>query len=141
MGTWILLTACDLLIPLMMIGFGYLMRKHPPKNINGLYGYRTSRSMKNRDTWHFANTYCGRLWWKLGWPLLLLTLIVHLPFMGYGENDMELTVLCLTVTALQCIVLIGSIFPVERALKREFDEHGVRKEYDKEKKETNEKGD
>ncbi|MDO4554333.1 MAG: SdpI family protein, partial [Lachnospiraceae bacterium] len=28
--------------------------------MNGLKGYRTSRSMKNMDTWKFAHEYSGR---------------------------------------------------------------------------------
>lgn len=52
---------CNLLIPVVVIVTGRIMWKHYPKNINGLVGYRTTRSMKNMDTWRFANEYCGRL--------------------------------------------------------------------------------
>jgi len=37
---------CNLMIPVIMIGVGYMMYKHPPKSINAIYGYRTARSMK-----------------------------------------------------------------------------------------------
>lgn len=50
MGFWIFLLVCSLLIPAVMIVAGFLMWKHPPKKINGFYGYRTTRSMKNQDT-------------------------------------------------------------------------------------------
>lgn len=66
MWFWWFLFCCDLLVPVTMIVSGRIMWKHPPKNINGLMGYRTSRSMKNMDTWLFAHDYCGRLWWKIG---------------------------------------------------------------------------
>ena len=36
------------LIPIMMIIIGYFMYKHPPKKINHIVGYRTSKSMKNK---------------------------------------------------------------------------------------------
>ena len=36
-----------------MIACGWMMWKHCPKNIDGLVGYRTSRSMRNMDTWKF----------------------------------------------------------------------------------------
>jgi len=36
----------DLLIPLVMVICGRYMWKHCPKNINGLVGYRTARSVK-----------------------------------------------------------------------------------------------
>jgi len=55
----------------IMIGVGYMMYKHPPKSINAIYGYRTARSMKNDETWKFAHDCCGRLWFKLGFILLI----------------------------------------------------------------------
>ena len=55
-----------LLIPGTMVLFGYVWKKHPPKTINGIYGYRTRRSMQNWATWEFAHQYCARLWRKLG---------------------------------------------------------------------------
>ena len=48
MAFWLFLTAMDLLIPAIMVGFGRRFLKHPPKTINALYGYRTARSMKNQ---------------------------------------------------------------------------------------------
>lgn len=47
-----------LFIPVLMVLCGYLMYKHTPKDINGLVGYRTAMSMKNQETWDFANNYC-----------------------------------------------------------------------------------
>ncbi len=35
----------DLLIPLTMVGFGKLFRNQPPKNINAVFGYRTTMSV------------------------------------------------------------------------------------------------
>jgi len=31
----------------------------PPKKINYLYGYRTSNSMRNQETWNFAQRYAA----------------------------------------------------------------------------------
>lgn len=56
---WIFMLVMNLLIPISMIGFGKLFMKTTPKEINGLFGYRTSMSMKNKDTWIFAHHYCG----------------------------------------------------------------------------------
>ena len=61
MGFWIFMLIMVLLIPLMMIGFGRLFLKKAPGTINAAFGYRTSMSMKNKDTWEFAHRYCGRL--------------------------------------------------------------------------------
>ena len=50
MGFWIFMLVMTLLIPLTMIGFGKLFLKSAPKEINGVFGYRTSMSMKSKDT-------------------------------------------------------------------------------------------
>lgn len=45
-------------IPLFLLSIhwmGIFLTVHDPKNINGLIGYRTSRSMRNMDTWNFAH--------------------------------------------------------------------------------------
>lgn len=119
MGFWIFMTICNLLIPIVMIGFGWLLKKHPPKNINGIYGYRTSMSMKNMDTWKFAHEYCGKLWWKIGWMILPISVITMMLCMK-SSKDIIGTVGGV-VSAIQCVLLIVSIFPVEKALKKNFD--------------------
>ncbi len=125
MWFWWFMFFSDLLIPALMAGFGWMMYRHPPKSINGLVGYRTARSMKNPDTWRFAQDYCGRLWWKAGWWMAIPSVVIHLPLYG-RSNELVGTVggiLCMV----QCTVLIGSIFPTERALKRNFTGDGARK--------------
>lgn len=125
MGFWLFMFVCNLFIPLIMIVFGRIMLKRPPKSINGVYGYRTSMSMKNKDTWNFAHELCGRLWWKAGWILLAGSIVVQLPFIKSGEDTAGKMggFLCM----IQCAVLIASIFPVEKALKKTFHKDGSRK--------------
>ena len=124
-GFWIFLSICNLLIPATMLFFGNLFIKHPPKTINGVYGYRTKRSMKNMDTWIFAHQYCGRLWRKWGAVLLVPTLIVVAVSFFLSEDG--LSFVSIGLVSLQLAFLVGSIFPVEKALKRTFDEYGLRK--------------
>ena len=47
MWFWWVMLFCDLLIPVTMLIGGRAMWKHCPNSINGLFGYRTHRSMKN----------------------------------------------------------------------------------------------
>ena len=128
MWFWVFMFICNLLIPFLMIAFGWIMLKHPPKSINGIYGYRTSMSMKNMDTWQFAHAYCGRLWWKTGWILLIFSMIIQLPFLQKDEKIVGTIggILCM----IQCFLLILSIFPVEKALKANFNRDGSRKQND-----------
>jgi len=125
MWFWWFMFVCDLLIPILMIAAGIMMWKHSPGKINGMFGYRTARSMKNLDTWKFAHDYCGRLWWKIGWMMLLPSMALHFPFYHDSENMIGTVgaILC----TVQCIFLIGSVFLTERALKRAFTDEGIRR--------------
>lgn len=125
MGFWFFILVMLLLIPLIMIVFGWIFKEKSPKEINSFYGYRTSMSMKNKDTWEFAHHYVGRLWWFLGWILALLTVITMLCTAGMDSDTVGK--ISLVVVVVQMIFLIGSIFPTERALKRTFDRDGNRR--------------
>lgn len=115
----------ELLVPATMIGFGSYFRKNAPKEINSTFGYRTTRSMKNRDTWEFAHNCCGKLWQRIGIALAPATIIAMLFSLGRSIDDIGRygTV----IIAIQTAVMIASIFPVESALKKTFDEYGRRR--------------
>lgn len=125
MGFWIFMMIMDLLIPLTMIGFGSRFLTKPPKNINWAYGYRTTRSMKNEDTWLYAHSYCGRLWLKMGWALLMVSTATMLLVLGKDKDTVG--GFGGMVCVLQLLCLVGSIIPTELALKKTFDEHGRRR--------------
>ena len=116
---------CNLLIPVVVIVTGRIMWKHYPKNINGLVGYRTTRSMKNMDTWKFANEHCGRLWYKMGLFMLAFSVLVSVLLLR--TNDNTYSMISLIFVLLQCIILSVSIIPTELALKKMFYEDGTRK--------------
>lgn len=121
----IFMILCDLIIPLLMLFSGIMMQKHCPKKINGIVGYRTTRSMKNSDTWKFANEYCGRLWCKIG--LLLTAPSCLILILVYRSDNTTQSAAALILMAVQCIALIASIFPTESALKKTFHADGTRK--------------
>ena len=122
MAFWLFFTAMDLLIPGIMVGIGTRFLKHPPGTINAWYGYRTARSMKNQETWNFAHETCGKLWVRLGKLSFLPALLAAVLTFGCGIETVS--VASIVVVTVQTLVLIGSIFPVERALKRNFDDSG-----------------
>ena len=125
MWFWWFIFVCDLLIPILMIIAGNMMWKHAPEKINGVIGYRTARSMKNTDTWKFAQNYCGRLWWKMGWIMFIPSVVIHFPFYQSSEN--VIGIVAAIVCTIQCLILVFTIFPTERALKRTFTEEGIRR--------------
>lgn len=121
---WLFMLVMDLLIPLMMIVFGKIFMKKSPRSINPVFGYRTTMSMKNRDTWEFAHRCCGRLWWRWGLAMLVLTIVPFLFLTGSREDTVSIVggIICFV----QLIPLIGTVFMTERALKRTFDRDGNR---------------
>lgn len=123
LAIWIILLVSGFLCPLLMLGFGLISLMHPPKNINSWYGYRTARSMKSQAAWDFAHRYCGRLWTRLGVVLLAVSVAVLVPVGLLGEDTVR-CVAAVILLGIQVVVLLGSIVPVERALKKNFDEDG-----------------
>ncbi len=125
MGFWIYMLLMDMLIPITMLCFGCYFLKGGPKDINGVFGYRTNMSMKNRDTWEFAHRHSGRIWRALGLMLLPVSIVPMLFALGKGDNIAGTVggIVC----AVQLLVLIGSIFPTERALRKNFDREGRRR--------------
>ena len=125
MGFWFFMLAMNLIIPLSMIFLGKYFSKRAPGQINMLFGYRTARSMKNQDTWQFAHHYFGKLWFKMGLWMLVLTVAAMLLVFG-RDKDMVGTVGSI-VCLVQLPVMLYAILPTERALKKNFDEDGKRK--------------
>lgn len=125
-GFWMFMLMMALLIPCCMIGFGKLFLNRAPEKINYAFGYRTTMSMKNQDTWQFAHKFCGRLWFQLGLILLPLSVIPLLLVLG-KETD-EIGTVGTVVCVAQLVPLLGSVIPTEIALRKEFDSDGKRKQ-------------
>ncbi len=125
MGFWLFLLCCDLLIPITILLCGRMMWKHTPDHINMFLGYRTARSMKNKDTWQFAHAYCGKLWQKMGLLLLLPSFLMHLPFRSVSHDTLGFISLAIITVQLACMLL--SILLTEKALKKTFTENGTRR--------------
>lgn len=92
---------------------GILMSQRPPKEINGLYGYRTPRSMKNKENWDFAQRYAGRLMTAAGFVILALGIPVYFFQLVYPWN----MIIFLTAVVGSAVVIIVR---TEKALKRQF---------------------
>lgn len=121
---WIFVLAFNLLVPLIMIGFGKEFMKNPPKEINPGYGYRTTMSMKNKMTWDFAQKHMGKVWHRAG--RVLLVSAVPLLFV-LGRDVGIVGTVGMIVCGVQLVVMLGSIAVTERALKQNFDKNGKRK--------------
>lgn len=125
MAAWILMFFSNLLIPVILIGFGSLFKNSTPVSINALFGYRTRRSTKNQETWEFANKLWGKLAWKWGIWTLIGTIAAMIAV--FPASDDVITNVGMIVMFLQLGVILLTIPVVENALKKEFDENGIRR--------------
>ena len=125
MGFWIFMFIMVLLIPLTMLLFGWLFFRRTPKEINYVFGYRTKRSMRNEETWKFANQYFGKAWYLCG--LISVPLSVIAITIVFGKGPGTVGMVGGIITMLQMLPLIGAIVPTESELKKNFDENGKRR--------------
>lgn len=108
------------IIPVCVLLGGYMMYAHSPGKINGVIGYRTDRSMKNSETWNYAQKYCGKLWLKTG--LVMITVSAAVLLVSKASE-----IVMIVLVSVQTAAVVLSIFPVERELERVFDEEGRRR--------------
>lgn len=116
------LIVSGLIIPIIMIFIGIIFKEKPPAEINGLVGYRTSRSRKSKEAWIFANKYSGRLFFSYGAATFIVSSILLFLFRKQSNDFLGAAVSALCI--FQTVVIILSIIPVEKALKDKFDEQG-----------------
>ena len=92
---------------------GLIQYYFPPKNINSLYGYRTSTSMASKEKWEFAQKFSSVKLIQLGILLALVSLI------GFVVEFTDSTKLIIgIVLALVSVLVI--LVSTEKALKNKF---------------------
>lgn len=124
MGFWIWMFIVAILCPTIMIVAGLYFRKSTPKKINAIFGYRTTMSMKNKDTWEFAHKYIGNLWSVLGFTLIVPSAVPM--FFLIDKSEELISVFSLVICFVGMAAIIVSIIPTEKALKKNFDKDGNR---------------
>lgn len=104
--------------PIYYARFRQMLYHKAPKEINYIFGYRTTMSMKNKDTWQFAHSLIGKIWFYMGIVLLPLVIILMLLLLGKDKDTIGNlgTIICI----FEIIPLVVSIIPVEIALRKNF---------------------
>jgi uncharacterized membrane protein len=108
-----------------MVLFGLLFEKRAPHKINSYFGYRTSRSMKNEETWKFAHLTLGKIWYTWGMVMFVITLALVGSFFFINKTKVELV--SIVAICIQSVAIFFTIYLVEKALKDNFDKEGIRK--------------
>lgn len=112
-------------LPLAILIIGIIFFNRPPKNINFFLGYRTDLSMKNAQTWEFANRLLGKIWLILGAALLPVMCVPMFFVMKSSEHTIG--VLAAILASVSLLPIIFSGFFVEIQLKKNFTPAGKRK--------------
>ena len=121
METRIILTVCLVFVPVLVLLFGILLRKHPPEP-NGLFGYRTKRSMRDPQAWAFAQAYLAKLWIPTGAVMLVVSAVIAAVFWKKDPNAFGRAVEWISYA--QIVIMLLTIPLTEQALKKEFDQKG-----------------
>jgi putative membrane protein len=118
----------NLLTPLVMIIYGRVFEKKPPKIARSkfAFGYRTVMSMKNEETWEYAHRFFGKLWFRFGIAVGLISIIVLFFFIGKDKDTVGFA--GMIICYVQLVAMLLPVIPTELALRRRFDKYGNRKD-------------
>jgi uncharacterized membrane protein len=111
---WVLFSAA--LVPsLLLMVLAMFYRAYPPKSINFFYGYRTRKSMRNQQTWDFANRIAAKMLFYVGASTLMVATATYFvdPLWAFGVSIFFLLV-----------AMFAGIFWCERQLALNFDKDG-----------------
>ena len=114
-----------LFVPLLMVVCGVIMKKYHSDEPNSTLGYRTKRSMKNKDTWKFANELAGSIWIKWGTIVTVVSAVFDVIY--FCINKKYTAGLMLFAVIIQSVIMLLTFYPVEKALKENFDDEGIQK--------------
>ena len=83
-------------------------------------------SMKNEETWEYANRIFGKLWFRFGIVLGLISIIPL--FFVIGKDKDTVGFAGLIICFVQLVAMLLPVIPTELALRRRFDKYGNRKD-------------
>lgn len=106
------------IIPITFILIGFIFWKHPPKEMNGVSGWRTEQSMKNQETWNFANLLGAKCTLILGTIEFLCTLIFLFIVLNLDISEVSVVALVIIQSASIAIVYVH----VEKELRKHFNQ-------------------
>lgn len=84
--------------------------KNPPTDINAAYGYRTKRSMKNKELWDAGNRYSAEVMKQNGFIMMLIGSVISILF-RYPHTMIAIMIVML-------LLIIRLFIRVEKRLKR-----------------------
>lgn len=99
----------SILIGIIFILVALILQKNPPTDINAAYGYRTKRSMKNKELWDAGNKYSAEVMKQNGFIMMLIGSVISILF-RYPHTTVAIMVVML-------LLIIRLFIRVEKKLK------------------------
>ncbi|HGA0510728.1 SdpI family protein [Bacillus pacificus] len=99
----------SILIGIIFILAAIVLRKNPPTDINAAYGYRTKRSMKNKELWDAGNRYSAEVMKQNGFIMMLIGSVISILF-RYPHTTA-------VIMAIMALLIIHLFIRVEKELK------------------------
>lgn len=112
---WLLIL--NLIIPFVMIIVGYILKKHPAKDMKSGSGYNTPTSQKSKEHWKYAQEIAPNIFINYGKALLIIEIILSIVlfvFNVYIENVL------LVGIVLGVIFLIFCFYKTENKINSKF---------------------
>ena len=125
MQMWFFMLLIAIVLPFIMFMSSFYFIAGGPKNINNIFGYRTGRSMINKDTWIFAHEYCGKLWLKVSIVFILASIVIMLCLIITDQR--VFVAVGFVIFIAEFVTLFFTINKTEKALADNFDIKGNRK--------------
>ncbi|WP_002148676.1 SdpI family protein [Bacillus cereus] len=99
----------SILIGTIFILAALILQKNPPTDINAAYGYRTKRSMKNKELWDAGNRYSAEVMKQHGFIMMLIGSTISILF-RYPHTTA-------VIMAVMLLLIIRLFMRVEKRLK------------------------
>lgn len=87
-----------------------IVRAYPPKGINPIYGYRTKRSMKDQESWDFAQEHANQMMLYTAFVFLGISALFYQMNIKF-ESDLFI------MMSVFILILGVMVYMTERALK------------------------
>ncbi|MBE7103470.1 SdpI family protein [Bacillus cereus] len=99
----------SMLIGIIFILAALILQKNLPTDINAAYGYRTKRSMKNKELWDAGNRYSAEVMKQNGFIMMLIGSVISILF-RYPHTTA-------VIMAVMLLLIIRLFMRVEKRLK------------------------
>lgn len=126
MGEKVICAVVNMFLPLTMLGLGLMVWLTKP-GYGDVFGYRTTWSLKSRETWERAQGLFGRLCTVTYGVLSFLTLISGVIPIIAGADKYVMGIVVSMANFVDFVALFVVIGVTDGIVKREFDKDGNRK--------------